>query len=306
MIQLAGQIAEGLSPIINSFLEGLTLLVNWMGETLMPKLGEWFAQIGSWWSEKVDPFLQSKVFPQLQEWLDQLINFLDEKVLPFLTGPFWDFIENKLWPRFEEIVGRIFDFLDEHWPEIEKLIETGLEQWLTNLERQIDLGMVGILVQAGNYWDALGQLWQSNSISLWDKVMYTFGIGLQWLTDAIGGVVGWIGNTIGGIVGGVGKAVGGIIGGVGKAIGDFFGWLGGLFGLQEGGIVTGPTLAWLGEAGPEAVIPLSGFNYPRLGLAAAGAHISIEISGRLVGDGRELAGVIERVQARDEIVRGRR
>jgi len=76
--------------------------------------------------------------------------------------------------------------------------------------------------------------------------------------------------------------------------------------FQHGGIVTRPTLAMLGEAGPEAVIPLSGFNYPRLGLAAAGAHISIEISGRLVGDGRELVGVIERVQARDEIVRGKR
>jgi len=157
----------------------------------------------------VDPFLREKLFPQLQEWLTRLVDFLDTKVLPFLTGPFWDFIENKLWPRLEEIVGRIFDFLEKHWPEIERLIEVGLEQWLSNLERQIDLGMVGILVQAGNYWDALGQLWQSNSISLWDKIKYTFGIGLQWLTDAIGGVVGWIGNAIGGIVSGVGQAIGG-------------------------------------------------------------------------------------------------
>lgn len=30
--------------------------------------------------------------------------------------------------------------------------------------------------------------------------------------------------------------------------------------LAEGGIVTGPTLAMIGEAGPEAVIPLSGSN----------------------------------------------
>ena len=30
--------------------------------------------------------------------------------------------------------------------------------------------------------------------------------------------------------------------------------------LAKGGIVTGPTLAMIGEAGPEAVIPLSGRN----------------------------------------------
>jgi len=94
------------------------------------------------------------------------------------------------------------------------------------------------------------------------------------------------------------------------AINFLFGWVGvhleHLPYLQRGGIVTRPTLAWLGEAGPEAVIPLSGFNYPRLGLAAAGARISIEVEGRLVGDGRELVGVIERVQVRDEIVRGKR
>jgi hypothetical protein len=35
--------------------------------------------------------------------------------------------------------------------------------------------------------------------------------------------------------------------------------------LAEGGIVTGPTLAMIGEAGPEAVIPLSGRNMPNMG-----------------------------------------
>jgi hypothetical protein len=35
--------------------------------------------------------------------------------------------------------------------------------------------------------------------------------------------------------------------------------------LADGGIVTGPTLAMIGEAGPEAVIPLSGRNMPNMG-----------------------------------------
>ena len=50
-----------------------------------------------------------------------------------------------------------------------------------------------------------------------------------------------------------------------KGIGKVVGWVGGLLGgnkgevgMQKGGIVTGPTRALIGEAGPEAVIPLRG------------------------------------------------
>jgi len=43
--------------------------------------------------------------------------------------------------------------------------------------------------------------------------------------------------------------------------------------MAEGGIVTGPTLALIGEAGPEAVIPLNGKN------AGMGANVTINVSG---------------------------
>ena len=44
--------------------------------------------------------------------------------------------------------------------------------------------------------------------------------------------------------------------------------------LAEGGIVTGPTIAMIGERGPEAVIPLSGRNAP-----AMGNNITINVNG---------------------------
>lgn len=46
-----------------------------------------------------------------------------------------------------------------------------------------------------------------------------------------------------------------VVGGVGNVIGGIGGAIGGIFGA-EGGIVTRPTLATIGEAGPEMVIPL--------------------------------------------------
>ena len=58
-----------------------------------------------------------------------------------------------------------------------------------------------------------------------------------------------------------------IIEGVGGVIGGVVDWIGGLFGgggekkMAAGGIVTGPTRALIGEAGPEAVIPLRGGGF---------------------------------------------
>lgn len=65
------------------------------------------------------------------------------------------------------------------------------------------------------------------------------------------------------ICGDIGDAVGKITGPISKVLdvgGKIAGGIGGVLGLQSGGIVTQPTLALIGEAGPEAVIPLHHFN----------------------------------------------
>jgi hypothetical protein len=46
--------------------------------------------------------------------------------------------------------------------------------------------------------------------------------------------------------------------------------------MAEGGIVTGPTLALIGEAGPEAVVPLS-----QMGNMATGGGVTINVAGGL-------------------------
>jgi len=64
-----------------------------------------------------------------------------------------------------------------------------------------------------------------------------------------------------------------------------FKWLAGIVGLQEGGIVTRPTLTRLGERGPEAVIPLTGphaggavsINYaPTISVSSTGGGINVD------------------------------
>ena len=82
---------------------------------------------------------------------------------------------------------------------------------------------------------------------------------IQKIPSMVGNVIKDI-PVIGDAVGAVGGAVGGVVGGVK-----------GIFGGEHGGIVTGPTLALLGEAGPEAVIPL-----PNAGMVSNGTTIIVE------------------------------
>ncbi len=63
------------------------------------------------------------------------------------------------------------------------------------------------------------------------------------------------------------KTIGGIIGK------QLLGPLGSIPGFADGGIVTSPTLAMIGEAGPEAVVPLNGKN------GGMGGNVTINVSG---------------------------
>jgi hypothetical protein len=64
--------------------------------------------------------------------------------------------------------------------------------------------------------------------------------------------------------------------------------------MAKGGIVTGPTLALIGEAGPEAVIPLSGRN------AGMGTTINLTVNAGMGADGaaigREIVDAIKRYE----------
>lgn len=80
------------------------------------------------------------------------------------------------------------------------------------------------------------------------------------INDLIFDLVGVGGNTTGAGVGGLG--------------GGRMAELKGVPGLANGGIVTGPTLALIGEAGPEAVIPLD-----RMGSMGAGTTVNINVHG---------------------------
>jgi hypothetical protein len=87
---------------------------------------------------------------------------------------------------------------------------------------------------------------------------------------------------------------------IGKLSFEFPGWVPGLGGkgfsvpnipmLAEGGIVTGPTLAMIGEAGPEAVVPLSK-------MGGMGGGVTVNVNGGLATSAEIGQAVVNAIRA---------
>jgi hypothetical protein len=124
------------------------------------------------------------------------------------------------------------------------------DAWTTNMTRMIR--------GAEDAGDALKNIWESmldtyisavsKMIMEWALFENVQGGGKKFLGggSGLGSIVGWIGGLLGAVLG-----EGGIVKGFRP-----------LAPLQEGGIISRPTLGLIGEGGPEAVIPLKGGKIP--------------------------------------------
>lgn len=150
--------------------------------------------------------------------------------------------------------------------------------------------------------------------TLFDAVK-TVGSVLLAPVNAIGSALGGLVSVGKSVVGGIVDVASSVVGTVGGAISSGISAIGDFFGLQEGGIVTRPTLAMVGEAGPEAVIPLPRTAAPPVAAAAPAAPAAarerdggvevarIVIPITLECDGHVLARIVKEFGA-EELLRG--
>jgi phage-related minor tail protein len=122
--------------------------------------------------------------------------------------------------------------------------------------------------------------------------------------DAMNFIMGIVNNVVNAINAAKSAAasIGGAVGNVGSTVGGYFN--NAIHAFAAGGIVNGPTLALVGEAGPEAIIPLSAFAGGS-GLAGSGigggGGITVNVTGNTISNQLDLKNLAQTVGA--EIVR---
>jgi phage-related protein len=148
-----------------------------------------------------------------------------------------------------------------------------------------------ILVPLGNYvggallaaWNAFagGISWAYNNLikPVIDAISWAYNNILKPIGDFFGGIGKGISDWWGGVTGGISSWWSGVTGGGGQPSLK-------IPGAQHGGIVTRPTLLWAGEAGPEAIVPLSrGFGSVNVTINIEGSvdKATAELAAQLVG-----------------------
>jgi len=306
-------------------------LIDFLRDTALPFILDQLGRLGQalvdWIGPRIEPALR-----QLLEWLQELGRFLLDTGLPWLVDKLQelgqalvDWIGPRIRPALSalgDLIARLANWLlDEGLPMlVDKLIELGdaLVEWIKPrivpalealgefLVAILDWLLKTALPKLAEQAYKLGAALLSWLIDLAPKaieglVRFLLALGDWIVTEAIPTVLGWgrdLGaKMIGGIVDGI-KAAASRVGDALKSIpgvsaaGKF---IGAITPFADGGIVTGPTLGLVGEAGPEAVIPLD-----RLGRLGGGPTINVTVNGAVdpVATAKQIRQILQRDQSR--------
>ena len=264
-----GAIAEALPDIINEFIPMMATTVLDVMVVLLDNL-----------PAIIDALVQAmdKIVLAIMERLPQILTSLTQAILSIfiaLTSPenmrvaiqcmimlFTAIVQalpqilEQLALAQEEIITNLVDFLTDP-ATIETVFIAGFELFkaLVSAVPQI----LGLLISA--WGDLFSKLWETLKTNF-TEFAAKFGKGIgNALINAINGMLGFIQDFLNGPI----NAINGALGALNQIPGVNIGQLntitiGRIPALAAGGLVTSPTTALIGEAGPEAVIPLRNTN----------------------------------------------
>lgn len=264
-----GAIAEALPDIINEFIPMMATTVLDVMVVLLDNL-----------PAIIDALVQAmdKILLAIMERLPQILTSLTQAILSIfiaLTSPenmrvaiqcmimlFTAIVQalpqilEQLALAQEEIITNLVDFLTDP-VTIETVLIAGFELFkaLVSAVPQI----LGLLISA--WGDLFSKLWETLKTNF-TEFAGKFGKGIgNALINAINGMLGFIQDFLNGPI----NAINGALGALNQIPGVNIGQLntitiGRIPALAAGGLVTSPTTALIGEAGPEAVIPLRNTN----------------------------------------------
>lgn len=316
VVQLAGdELKKALPPALEKVKELVLSLGRWLLDTGLPFIGEKLAQLGQalidWIGPRIKPALEKlgELIAALGAWvLDEGVPLLVDKLIQ-LGNALVDWIGPKIGPMLKEL-GKFLVAIAE-WVVTEAIPKLGeqaiklgaaLISWTLDLAPKIAKGLGSAALDIakklpGLFVDLLGAMADLGADlggklinALVEALKSLAGKGLDVGKSFANAIIGFINDQ------------------VIRRINDLLEFtidppgpgpkltinppdIPSIPKLAEGGIVRSPTLALIGEAGPEAVIPLSGRNAP-------GAGVTINVTGAL--DPSSVAQQIRRILLQDQ------
>lgn len=289
------------------FISGICQAIGEFFSGLWTKLQEIFEPIGQWFGEKFQ-----------QAW-DAIVNIFSG-IGEWFSGVFqgaWDAIVNIFTP--------IGSWFGQRWADVTSAL-ANIGAWFTDMFQKAWTGLTNIFSKLGSWF---GERWADvtnalSSVSNWFGEMFTnaynavkdafssIGDFFKGVWDTVKSIFVNAGQMIGEAVGGAFKsAVNAVLGTIENVVNGFIGMINGVLGvvrnlpglgwvgsvstvslprLARGGIVDSPTIAMIGEAGKEAVVPLENTGFIQtlgrvVSSAVVNAMAGVSPQGGFSGDG---------------------
>lgn len=289
------------------FISGICQAIGEFFSGLWTKLQEIFEPIGQWFGEKFQ-----------QAW-DAIVNIFSG-IGEWFSGVFqgaWDAIVNIFTP--------IGSWFGQRWADVTSAL-ANIGAWFTDMFQKAWTGLTNIFSKLGSWF---GERWNDvtsalSSVSNWFGEMFTnaynavkdafssIGDFFSGVWDTVKSIFVNAGQMVGEAVGGAFKsAVNAVLGTIENVVNGFIGMINGVLDvvrnlpglgwigsvstvslprLARGGIVDSPTIAMIGEAGKEAVVPLENTGFIQtlgrvVSSAVVNAMAGVGPQGGFSGDG---------------------
>lgn len=268
--ELAETVGGLLAPVFQALLAGITAVVDFLKAHAGPALKaaqEWFA--GVW--ESIGP-LVTILGEQLWSAAQKIWHTFEENILPSLKK-LWEAIKPLL-PILGLLAAAILVIAAEVLPVLFKVMTA----WIVVLADVVDFIRTKVIDPIIGFFQRLVDWFREHLGGIKDAFLGVW----QAIAGAIGAIVARIVDTIRTIIDAVMDAIDWLkrlagIGVPGPAAGTVGKGAPGAGQHAKGGIFTSPTLGIIGEAGPEAVIPLDK-------LGGFGTVINLTINGDVTGE----------------------
>lgn len=289
------------------FISGICRAIGEFFSGLWTKLQEIFEPIGQWFGEKFQQAWDAivNIFSGIGEWFSGVFQGAWDAIVNIFTpigswfgqrwadvtsalaniGAWFTDIFQKAWTGLTNIFSKLGSWFGERWNDVTSALSK-VASWFGDI-----FGKAFDAVK--NAFSSIGDFFKG----VWDTVKSIFVNAGQMVGEAVGGafksavnaVLGTIENVVNGFIG----MINGVLGVVRNLPG--LGWVGSvstvsLPRLARGGIVDSPTIAMIGEAGKEAVVPLENTGFIQtlgrvVSSAVVNAMAGVSPQGGFSGDG---------------------
>ncbi|MDD0768079.1 hypothetical protein PFI45_10635 [Streptococcus pneumoniae] len=266
------------------FISGICRAIGEFFSGLWTKLQEIFEPIGQWFGEKFQQAWDAivNIFTPIGSWFGQ--RWADVTSALANIGAWFTDMFQKAWTGLTNIFSKLGSWFGERWNDVTSVL-ANVSSWFGNMFTSAYNAVKNAFSSIGGFFSGVWSTVQSIFVNAGQKVGSAVGGAFR---SAVNGVLGTIENVVNGFIG----MINGVIGMINKIPGVSLGGIGyvSLPRLARGGIVDSPTIAMIGEAGKEAVVPLENTGFIQtlgrvVSSAVVNAMAGVSPQGGFSGDG---------------------